>query len=458
MHEHRTPLWSATAALLTILFAAPLTAQSTRPNLILLTSDDHRWDALGAAGNPKVHTPALDRLAARGAYFRQATTPVSQCHPVRATLLTGLAAHQHGALSNHHSLRTAGQPTPLEKLATLPGLLQAAGYHTMLVGKWHLDLDPWKAGFDDVATWIPGSAADYHDPEVAKGRSRDVVKLHGNTQEILGDDAVRLLENSTTRDKPFFLWLAFTAPHVPLEPNSPAARALYQGKTSAELLPPGFPSGIPSNDFLHYSEAVSDLDAQVARVVAALERTGLAATTTIVFLGDNGHMMGERGIGAEGVKGKIVPYESSVRVPMVLAGPGISPRVSDLPASSLDVPPTLLALARLTAPPNWPGRNLLGAETAFDDAFLEWADEVDERWEPFRAVRTTGSQGSHKLIVWKDAKKPIELYDLAADPAEAKNLAAKSEAQKIRADLMLRLKKWLDRTEDPARGWGTLTP
>lgn len=254
--------------------------QESRPNLLLISSDDHRWDALGAAGNSKIHTKTLDRLAARGIYFRQATTPVSQCHPIRATLLTGLAAHQHGALSNHHSIRTAGQPSPLGKLPTLPSLLQRAGYRTMLIGKWHLDIEPWNAGFSDLATWIPGSATDYHDPEVARGRSRELTKVQGNTQQILGDDAVRFLEDSATRERPFFLWLAFTAPHLPLEPNSPESRARYAGKTSADLLPPGFPKGIPTNDFLHFSEAVSDLDAQVARVVAALERSGLAANTT----------------------------------------------------------------------------------------------------------------------------------------------------------------------------------
>ncbi|HEX7186190.1 MAG TPA: sulfatase-like hydrolase/transferase [Thermoanaerobaculia bacterium] len=430
-----------------------MAAESERPNILFITSDDHRWDALGAAGNPAVHTPALDRLAAESIFFRQATVHVSQCLPSRATLLTGLPAHQHGVFAHEHQSPGRAKQDAFHGLLTLPGLLRQAGYDTALVGKWHLETDPWESGFSQVKTWIPGGGADYQDPVLARGRSRAEVRLRGNTQEILANDAVEFLHARQAKRRPFLLWLAFTAPHMPLEPNPPYIQKLYAGKKSADLLPPGFPKGVPTNDFLHYYEAVSSLDEQVGRVMSALEVAGLAESTVVVFLGDNGHMMGQRGIGATGVAGKVVPYEGSVRVPLMIRSPRMKWRAgaSDLPGSSLDVPPTLLTLAGLSVPASWPGRDLLSAK--IEESFSEWADETSERWGrmAYRSVRTA----RHKLIVWKDPQKKPELYDLAADPGEEKNLIDTPEAQTIRKDLEARLRAWMETTADPAAGWAT---
>lgn len=457
---HRTI--PAGLALSLALALSPLAALSatpvkpTRPNIVFITSDDHRWDALGAAGNPAIHTPALDRLAAEGVYFRQATTHVSQCLPVRATLLTGLTAHQHGALSHQNQRPEANRPDAFQNLPTVPGLLREAGYRTLLVGKWHLTAEPWLSGFSDVRTWLLGGGGEYHDPLLARGNSREQAEVKGNTQQIFADDALSFLRSPAAREKPFLLWLAFTAPHVPMEPNSPESRKRYGGKTEAELLPPGFPRNIPMNDWRHYYEAVSDLDHQVGRVVAALEETGLAESTVLVFLGDNGFMMGQRGIGNKDEPGKVVPYEGSIRVPLILWSGGRKELAgtSDLPASSLDVPATLVELAGIRPPATWPGRDLLGAirrdpKQGLEDAFSEWADEANQRFGAFRLVRTP----RHKLILWQDAKKPGELYDLAADPAEESNLYERPEAREVRRDLEARLRSWMERTQDPARQW-----
>lgn len=435
-------------------------APPAKPNIVFITSDDHRWDALGAAGNPAIHTPALDRLAAQGVYFRQATTHVSQCLPVRTTLLTGLTVHQHGAYSNRNVRQDAATPTAYQSLPTVPGLLRDAGYRTILVGKWHLAADPWLSGFTEVKSWIPGGGAEYENPDLARGHSRELVHAKGLTQQILGDDAVGFLRSPAAREKPFFLWLAYTAPHVPLTPNSAESRKLYAGKTAADLLPPGFPKDVLTGEWLHYYEAVSELDRQVGRVVAALEEAGLAESTVLIFSGDNGFMMGQRGIGGKDQPGKVVPYEGSIRVPLIirplgkdLTGP------SDLPASSLDLPVTLIGLAGLQPPATWHGRDLIAAlrrdpKNGLEDAFTEWADEENERFAAYRLVRTP----RHKLIVWKDPAKPPELYDLAADPGEEKNLYGKAEAQAVRKDLEARLGSWMERTQDPAKQWGKKNP
>ncbi|HEX5720423.1 MAG TPA: sulfatase-like hydrolase/transferase [Thermoanaerobaculia bacterium] len=428
---------------------------SPRPNFVVVLSDDHRWDALGAAGNPAVITPVMDGMVRDGVYFRQAIASVSQCHPVRASLLTGLPSYHHGVWSVQ--LQAPGVAETLCRRPTVASLLRDAGYHTVTVGKWHLPPPPWECGFDEARTWLPGGSADYRDPELVHGHSGEHEVVEGFTQEIFADDAVDFLRGKDAQAGPFLLWLGFTAPHFPNDPNPERIAALYAGRSDEELLPPGFPRDVPANDWRHYNESVSHLDEQLGRVLAALQETGLAERTVVVLLGDNGYMMGERGVGGPGSKanGKQVPYESSLRVPFILSGPGL-PRAlaSDLPVSSLDLPPTLLSLAGLPAPESWPGRDLLAAldgKLEVREAFAEWSDEKSERFGglAYRVVRTP----THKLVVWKNPARGEELYDLVADPAEARNLVAEPAAGEVLRDLRFRLLAWMQRNGDPALAW-----
>jgi arylsulfatase A-like enzyme len=421
----------------------------------VVLSAHHRWDALGAAGNPVIHTPVLDRLAREGVYFRQATVSVSQCHPIRASLLTGLPSFVHGVWST--KLQAPGVAETLCRRPTLPGLLRDAGYHTVLVGKWHVPAPPWECGFDEVRTWLPEGGSEYRDPDLAHGVSDVHEKVPGFTQEIFADDALGFLHSGVAKAQPFLLWVGFTAPHFPYEPNPERIQALYAGKSDEELRPPGFPRDVQANDWRHYDEAVSALDEQLGRLLATLRETGLAEKTVVVLMGDNGYMMGERGIGGpdSGANGKQVPYESSLRVPLIVSGPGLPQSlVSDLPVSSSDLPPTLLALAGLRAPDTWPGRDLtaaLAGKLQIGEAFAEWSDEESPAFGrlAYRAVRTP----KHKLIVWKDPARPDELYDLAADPAEAHNLIADPAKQEIQRDLRSRLLAWMQHNGDPALSW-----
>jgi arylsulfatase A-like enzyme len=457
MRSHRCS-WRRLAIAIALAFPAATApaAAGEKLNILLITSDDHRWDVLGVAGDTAVHTPVLDRLAAEGIWLRQATIHVSQCLPSRATLLTGLTPQQHGALSIEVQRPEATGPTAFRSLPTLPGLLRRAGYTTVLAGKWHLPSDPWRSGFADVRTWLPEGGTDYKNPLLARGKSRKMKTLPGYTQEIFADDAVAFLRSRGAKKAPFLLWLAFTAPHTPFTPNPPRIEALYAEKSGAALKPPGF-SAPAEADWRHYNEAVSALDEQVGRVLAALDKAGLAKTTAVIFLGDNGFMMGQRGIGAKGPNGKVVPYEGSLRVPLIVRAPGLAPGISDLAASSLDLPPTLLAFAGVSPPASWPGRNLLPAlrhepgAPPIDDAFSEWVDDQGEKFGKLahRLVRTPRA----KLIVWAEPGKKDELYDLAADPGEEKNLIDDPAAQPLRRDLTARLRAWLEKTADPAREW-----
>jgi arylsulfatase A-like enzyme len=433
----------------------PLAPAPARPNLVVVLSDDHRWDALGAAGNPAILTPVMDRMARDGVYFRQATVSVSQCHPVRASLLTGLPAWRHGVYSTQY--QEPGVAGTLCRRPTVASLLRQAGYHTALVGKWHLPTPPAECGFDEVRTWLPEGGTDYRDPQLVHGSAHEHETVPGFTQEIFAADAVKFLHGDAVRKGPFLLWLGFTAPHLPYEPNPERIQALYAGRSEDQLLPPGFPRDVQANDWRHYDEAVSHLDEQLGRVLAALRETGLAERTIVVLLGDNGYMMGERGIGGpdSGANGKQVPYESSLRVPFLLLGPALPHGLtSDLPVSSMDLPPTLLSLAGLRPPDTWPGRDLtaaLAGKLDIGEAYAEWSDEESPAFGAlaFRAVRTP----KHKLILWKDPARTAELYDLVADPAEAHNLLDDPASQDVLHDLQARLRAWMQRNQDPALAW-----
>ena len=134
-----------------------------KPNVVLIISDDHRWDAIGAAGNKAMHTPNLDRLAGSGTYYRQGTVHVPQCSPTRAMLLTGLPPHASGWYSNQAQRPDVKSPDGFKQYPLLPALMRDAGYRTVLVGKWHLAPEPWNCGFDEVRTWMPGGSGPYQD-------------------------------------------------------------------------------------------------------------------------------------------------------------------------------------------------------------------------------------------------------------------------------------------------------
>jgi arylsulfatase A-like enzyme len=424
---------------------------SQRPNILFILSDDHRWDGLGAAGNPHVVTPNIDRLAAEGVYFTQATIHVPQCSPLRAQLLTGLSPHQTGWYSNQSQREDVVSPQGFDRFPRLPDLLQRAGYRTVLVGKWHLRPDPWLVGFTDVRTWLPGGGGPFRDIPLAEGKSRQTRPVEGFTQEVFANSAIRFLESDEAQKEPFLLWLAFTAPHLPHQPNPAHIEKLYAGKPAGSIVPPGFKGEGRPRPWVHYYEATSFLDEQVGRVLQTLESRRLAGRTVVVFLGDNGYMMGRRDW-----DGKVLPYEDSIRVPFIVRAPGFAKvkGKNDAAASSLDLPPTLARLAGVPPPKQWAGRDLVpvlaGSRNAgIDHAVSEFADTTSEQFGryAYRLVRTP----SHKLILWNDQSRGDELYDLKTDPHEATNLLGQPKMKQAEARLRDLLDKWMKSTEDPFR-------
>ncbi len=460
-----------------ILFASSaVRAAESRPNILFILSDDQRWDALGAEKNAQILTPNLDALAASGILFPQGTVAISMCCPSRAALVTGLFSHQSGYFSNKTWTVEAGngfgQPTAVE-------LLRQSGYFTSLIGKWHIKPVPWRCGFEEVRTWMPHGADNYVNPELAHGFSDKIKEEPGHVTELFANDAVKFLHErrSSTDGKPFFLWLAFTAPHTPQRPIPERCCEPYK-ELSRDLHPPGFPPDEHADrPWAQYYSAITHMDEQTGLVLQALKENGFAENTVVIYLSDNGWMMG-----SHGYFGKVLPDDESIRVPFIIHAPPALQKwkgVSNALVSSIDLGPTWLDLAGVTPPANFSGQTLLPLlksehpEPKFrDDVFCEFEDEMAWPGYAFRMVRTQDWKlvlrphraGKKLESLEKDFKeteeekkyfKPpvleeIQLFDLKNDPHELRDVAHEPTAAVALKEMKMRLEGWMRRSDDPA--------
>ena len=421
--------------------AAPiLPAAAARPNILFLYSDDHHWQCLGAAGNPNIHTPNIDALAARGVHFTNGLISTSQCCPSRGIMLSGLETYQSGLLSNGQTgFREGHGPTIVEQI-------RRSGYDTVLVGKWHIKQEPAQCGFAKAPLWLRGGSSIYQNPELRRGLEGKDETVQGHITDLWADTAIDYLSQAK---QPFLLWLAWNAPHSPWY-AAEKYRRRYEGKEPASLAPPTHPKSAKGYDWITYYSVITHLDEAVGRVIAALEKAGLWDNTLIVFLGDNGFMCGAKGLG-----GKVVPWDPSVRVPYLASGGLVKARGKlDAPVASVDLPATFLDYAGVK--PAYPlsgqslRQELTTGKSKREACFATWADgrpnalATGKPVEPFRLVRTR----THKYIKWESGKEA--LFDLRSDPEEENNLA--SDAAKA-APLKKLLAKRMKDTADPAAKW-----
>ncbi len=189
------------------LFGAARPIPRNAPNILVIMTDDQRWDALSVAGNPILETPNIDRIANEGVRFTQAFVTNSLCAPSRASLLTGLYSHVHGVVTHGTVPENRNQPGLRDEQETFVTILQRAGWHTGLVGKWHIRSEP--KGFD---RWVilPGGGGPYMDPTMTA--SSVPLKFRGHADDITGDQALAFLEE-WSRERPFCLLFNFKAPH-----------------------------------------------------------------------------------------------------------------------------------------------------------------------------------------------------------------------------------------------------
>jgi choline-sulfatase len=438
-----------------------------RPHVLVFVTDDHGAWALGCAGCRDLVAPTLDHLAASGARLPNAFTPCPVCSPARASLLTGLLPSQHGV---HDWLRwdVEGQVHPgIDGLPHLGLLLGRRGYWTGLVGKWHLGRDHLpRPGFD---RWFSYQVS--QTPHLGRQRFSDQgrpVETDGYQVELLTEEAVRFLRERP-RDRPFFLYVGFVAPHTPHRDQPRRWVDRYRAAAFADV-PDRQPS--PAHGWARYAwpearsrrreelaqyyAAVSFVDEAVGRILDELEAQGVREDTLVVYTSDHGHLNGHYGLHTKG--NATVPQnflDGSIRVPCLLSWPRGVPagRILDAPVDHLDLFATVL-----DATGGWPDPGLVDPAPYPGTSFLPllrgvphpWRDAVFAEYGNARMVRTSR---------WKLVRRypgpngafPDELYDLLADPEEDVDRAGDPALAEVRRALEERLEAHFARYEDPAR-------
>lgn len=483
-----------------LLLAALLaTAGAARPNVVFVMTDDHAAHAVSAYGSRVNQTPSLDRLAREGVLFQNAFVTNSICTPSRAAILTGLYSHKNGVpVFNRFD---GSQPT-------LPKLLQAGGYYTGLIGKWHLGSDP--TGFD---RWeiLPGQGA-YRDPMLytATGEKTYTGRYATDVITDLGIDFIR----ERPRDRPFFLMLHHKAPHRNWDPDE-RHREMFAGRvipepptlwdsyeTRSDALrenrqrvaddltrrdlklepPPGLgdaersawlstkPTEVEvvregktwtlTGDALarykyqrymqDYLACVQSVDDNLGRLLDFLKRSGLERDTIVVYTSDQGFFLGDHGL-----YDKRFMYEESLRIPLLVRWPAVVRPGSRAEALALNVDfaPTFLEAAGVAVPAAMQGRSLLPVLRGETPA--DWRTAIYYRYYHDPGHHETRAHygvrsATHKLIhYWK--KQQWELFDLRADPQELRNLYGQPGQEAVTAELLATLARLREQLQDDDR-------
>jgi N-acetylgalactosamine-6-sulfatase len=413
-------------------------------NVVVILADDLGYGDLGCYGAPDVKTPEIDRLASQGVRFTQFYSNGPECTPTRTALLTGRYQQRVGGLECAIGLGGVGRYDDAARLAakgelglpaeeiTIARLLRDAGYETAVFGKWHVGYErkflPDRHGFDRSFGPLGGAVDYFHhcEPDGAPmlRENGEPVRREGYLTDVLADEAVRFLRGPRTR--PFFLYVPFTAPHSPYQgPDDRHERPL----TAAEW---------DKGDRATFAAMVERMDEGVGRILRALDESGQAGNTLVVFTSDNGGDLRGRNLPFSGRKGGL--FEGGIRVPCIARRPGVLPAgaVWDRVGITMDLTASIAALAGVRPPRPFDGVDLLGGETRRGPLFWR-ARRGAVTW---RAVRN----GALKYVARQDGAALEEhLFDLDRDPAEQADLLP------VRASDGVRLKSLLQAWESEVR-------
>lgn len=451
----------------------------SKPNIVFILADDLAIWALGCYGNHEIRTPNIDALAEEGVRFTDfyCTSPV--CSPSRASLLTGKMPSSHGVQDWIRGGNGHNGPA-IDYLAehrAYPEILAENGYTCGISGKWHLGngTQPQK-GYSHWFSY-PAGGGPYND--VTLYRNGEKVRTEGYLSDVLTEDAISFMREQVAEGNPFYLNVNFTAPHSPWVDQHPQDIVDSYADCAFESCPqePRHPwiknhpiemhhteqhaspqrGKVTVRDQLQgYFAAVTALDLCVGRIREEIRALGIEGDTLLVFTSDNGFNCGQHGIWGKG--NATFPqnmYDSSVKVPMIIALPGrIAPRVADDMLSGYDVMPTILDFVGLGSefPSGLPGESFLAALEARSPAGERPVVVYDE-YGPTRMIRTRRWKYVHRYPYG-----PHELFDLINDPGERVNLladqrvwdAAEPERQDLAATMRSELEAWFVRYTDPA--------
>ncbi len=439
----------------------------SHPNILFVVVDDHRADAIGALGHATVQTPVLDGLVRRGTAFTRATIQgglmPAVCAPSRACLLTG-----HGVFRADADPRLDGGPDFAVRLpaeaCTLPERFRAAGYETFVTGKWHNDLPALLRSFERGRKIFHGGMCDHTAVPVRdleEIRRGEPARVGGGFSSEIFCGAAEQFVRERGRERPFFAWVALTSPH---DPRTPPAE--YRARYDAAQIPlpknfrsdHGFDNGelevrdeklapkplapdVVREHLANYYGMISHHDACLGRVLAALRETGQEGNTLVVYVSDHG-----LALGSHGLLGKQNLYEPSVRVPLILAGPGVpAGRRGASLAYSFDLYATLGELAGVSVPPEIESRSLVPALTGAGDG-------REVLCSVYMGCQRMVTDGRWKLIMYRvNGAERVQLFDLENDPDECRDVAGEPAHAARIAGLCARLEAW--QAENGDRWW-----
>jgi arylsulfatase A-like enzyme len=437
-----------------LLLAAPmLFAQPAKKlNVLFLFADDMRADTIAAHGNPHIKTPNLDALVKRGFSFRGnyifGGNNGAVCVPSRAMLMSGKSWFKMDA------------PT-LKDTLLLPELLGKNGYTTFATGKWHNGQASWLRAFQQGRNIMFGGMSDHTKVPVrdlgADGKLTTERTAEKFSSELFADSAIEFLQTQDGK-KPFFAYLAFTAPHDPRQPPEAYRQMYYRSlpPLPANFLPQHpFDNGMvkdlrdenlaawPRNEkvirdqLAEYYGLITHLDEQIGRVLAALEKSGQAENTIIIFAADNG-----LALGSHGLLGKQSVYEHSMRTPLIVAGPGI-PKGKSTRAFTylLDLFPTLCDVLGVAAPADLEGESLRPLWTGKKQSIRESV------FLPYIQIQRAVRDDRWKLIAYPKLGH-LQLFDLQSDPNETTHLIDRPQHANHVRRLLALMKQWQARVGD----------
>ncbi|MCU6709127.1 sulfatase-like hydrolase/transferase [Paenibacillus sp. J5C_2022] len=419
----------------------------TQPNILLIVSDQLRYDCIGFSGRYPVRTPNLDRLADEGVWFSNAYTHIPLCCPARQSLLNGRRPETFGSLWNYD----LGPPTPAlgPDMYAWPRELNRIGYATGYLGKWHVHptFDPTSYGYDDYVSlqdYQQFRQANYGPPAYNNGffGETDPVPIDDARTHWMADQAISLIERyECEHSGPWHVRLDFDEPHLPCRPSEPFAswykpdevprwdsfnerfenKPYIQKQQLLNWQVEHYEWSDWSPTVARYYAAISQMDDAVGKIIDFLKRSNLSERTIVIFTADHGDMCGAHRM----MDKHCIMYEDIMRVPLIISGPGMPHGQirQELVYNLLDLPPTLSALAGFE-PGKFQGRSLKPLlDPLYDVLAQEWRKEIVSTYNGQQFglfIQRMITDGCMKLV-WNPTDVD-ELYDLQSDPAELNNL------------------------------------